>query len=171
MGAPRIMSVNQWLACNESIRGVLAWQRQRTFCIQLLTGRGWAPLAPHCPRLTLGRVFRVTFSQLHSKLWWQFSSVRNVVTMHSEDVVDSADAQALTEEGKLRLWVLTQLHAFMHGPDDVCVCQEPVCDSAAGSRCDSECDTSTNCCVDRGQKANFIDLSVRSSCPSLRRNR
>ena len=51
--------------------------------------------------------------------------------MHPEEVVDSADAQSLTEEGKFRLRVMTQLHASVHGPDDVCFCQELVCDTAA----------------------------------------
>ena len=40
--------------------------------------------------------------------------------MHSKDVVDSADAQALTKERKFCLWILTQVHAFMHSADDVC---------------------------------------------------
>ena len=44
--------------------------------------------------------------------------------MHSEDVADSADAQALTEEGKFCLRDLTRPYAFMHGPGDVCFCQE-----------------------------------------------
>ena len=44
----------------------------------------------------------------------------------------------------------------MHGPDDVCFCQELVCDTAAGSHCDSECDISMDCCVDRNQRSNFI---------------
>ena len=53
--------------------------------------------------------------------------------MQSEDVVDSADARSLAKEGNFSLRVLTLLHAFMHGPDDVCFCQELVCDTAAKS--------------------------------------
>ena len=39
--------------------------------------------------------------------------MRNGVTVHSEKVVDSADARALTEEGKFRLRDLTHL-AHVH---------------------------------------------------------
>ena len=43
--------------------------------------------------------------------------------MNSQEVVDAADSQTLSEEGKFRLRVLTQLNAFVHCSDDVCLGQ------------------------------------------------
>ena len=47
--------------------------------------------------------------------------IENRLTRRSEDVVDSTDAKALAKGGKFCLRILTQLHAFMRGPDDVCL--------------------------------------------------
>ena len=63
--------------------------------------------------------------------------------MHSEDVVDSTDTKALATEGKICLRVLTQLDAFVHGADDVCLGQELICNTLSGSHCNSKCDVST----------------------------
>ena len=46
--------------------------------------------------------------------------------------------------------VLTKLYAFMHGPDNVCLGHELVCDTAAGSHGNSECDIFMDCCDNRG---------------------
>ena len=40
--------------------------------------------------------------------------MKNGVTMHSEDVNDSADAEGLMEEGRFRLRVLTLSGARVH---------------------------------------------------------
>ena len=90
--------------------------------------------------------------------------MKNGVTVHSEDVVDSADAQALKEEGTFCLRILILMYVFVHGPDDVCFCQEMVCGTAAGSHGTSECDLSMDCCGDRSRRANIADFPVKESC-------
>ena len=55
------------------------------------------------------------------------------MTVYSEDVVGSADAQTLAEEGKFCLRALTQLDTFVHCPIDVCFGQELVDDVLARS--------------------------------------
>ena len=64
--------------------------------------------------------------------------MQNVVTVHSEDVVDPA-TQAFSEESMFCLRVLTEVHALMHGPDDMCFCKELVCYTPVGFHCSSEC--------------------------------
>ena len=57
--------------------------------------------------------------------------------MHSQEAVDAANSQTLSEEGKFRLRVLTQLESFVHGSNDVCLGQELVRDA---ERCSWSCD-------------------------------
>ena len=58
--------------------------------------------------------------------------LKNCVTVHSADVVDSTDAKTLAEKGKFCLRVLTQLKAIMHCSNDVCLGQELVHDDLSG---------------------------------------
>ena len=62
------------------------------------------------------------------------SLLKNCVTVHSDDVVDSTDARTLAEKGKLRLRVLTQLSTFTHGAGDICFGQKLVRNILAGSQ-------------------------------------
>ena len=89
--------------------------------------------------------------------------MKNGVTTYSEDVVASADAQALTKKSKFRLRVVTQSHAFMRGLDDACFCQELVGDTAQWFHHGSGCDVATHHRVDGGQGADFADFPVRGS--------
>ena len=55
------------------------------------------------------------------------------------------------------------------GRNDVCFCQELVCETATKLHCNSECDISTDCCGDRGQRASVVDFSNQQEPrPSLR---
>ena len=47
-----------------------------------------------------------------------FFFLKDRVTVHWENVAGSADAKALTKEGKFCLRLLTKLYAFMHGTDE-----------------------------------------------------
>ena len=76
--------------------------------------------------------------------------LKNCVAVCSQDVVDAADSQTLTEEGKFRLRVLTQLNTFVHCSNDVCLGQELLRDVLSGSDSDSECNTSSGDCGDFG---------------------
>ena len=60
--------------------------------------------------------------------------------------VDTADSQALSDEGELRLRVLAKLDAFVHRSDDVCLAQELVRDELPRSMSDSEGDASIGNC-------------------------
>ena len=71
------------------------------------------------------------FKRPLSKLVVDFSSsflLQDRVAVHSQEAVDAANSQTLSEEGKFRLRVLTQLESFVHGSNDVCLVQELVRD-------------------------------------------
>ena len=76
-------------------------------------------------------------------------SLQDRVAVHLKDVVDTADAEALTEEGKFCLRALTELHAFMHSSTDMCFGQE----------------------LFRGQQAHLVNFPLRRGLrPGLRRS-
>ena len=56
---------------------------------------------------------------------------------HSQNVVDTTDTKAFTDESNLCLRVLTQLDTFVHDSNDVCLGQELVRDEL--SRSNSDC--------------------------------
>ena len=95
-------------------------------------------LVPNCPEESFDRPLPNLIKDCGS-----LSVMQNVATMHSEDVVDPAYGQFFSEEGKFCLLALTA--APVHGPDDICFCQELVCDTPEGSHCNSECDISVSC--------------------------
>ena len=52
----------------------------------------------------------------------------------------------------------------MHSADDVCFCQELVCNTLAGSHCNSKCDVSMSSRRNRGLWANVVDSPLKVSC-------
>ena len=99
------------------------------------------------------------------------------MTVHSEDVVDSADTKTCAKKGKFCLRVLTQLDTFMHGADDVCLAQELVHDVLSRSDSDSECDGSSGDCgeeevLDKYKVENSKKREAyRGRCSPLRRTK
>ena len=88
---------NPRFGCYEGSPGVLGGQHPLTFCNQLVAGAECALF-----RTVLGKPWEESFERPSTnfiKDCGSLSFMQNGVTMHSEEVVDSADAQALTEEG------------------------------------------------------------------------
>ena len=55
--------------------------------------------------------------------------LQDVVTVNSQDVVDTTDTQTLLrEKGKLRLRVLSEVNALIHGANDICLAEKLVVD-------------------------------------------
>ena len=69
--------------------------------------------------------------------------------MNAQDVVDATDPRALSEEGELRLRILTELNALVHCEDDICLAQELVREKLPGPNSDSECDAAVGDCTRR----------------------
>ena len=111
----------------------------------LYTSLDWLALSVACSELSSVNLGKSLSSALPNfiKDFGGFLFWKNGVTMYSEDVVDSADAKAFTEEGKFCLRILTHLHAFINGP---------------------ECDMSMDCCGYRGHRENVVDCPIRRSC-------
>ena len=93
----------------------------------------WLALSVACSELSsenpwnsLSSDLRPTSSKILASLF-----LKDCVTVHSDNVVDSDDAKALTKKGKFCLLVLTKLLAIKHGTDDVCFRQELVCNFLA----------------------------------------
>ena len=76
--------------------------------------------------------------------------LKGCVTVDSENVVDADNSQTFSEEGKFRLRVLTQLHSFVHGVDDIGRGRELVRCVLSWSDSDSERGASIRNCEDFG---------------------
>ena len=87
--------------------------------------------------------------------------LKDCAAVYSQDVVDAADSQTLTEEGKFRLRVLAEVDAFVHCSNDVCVGQRLVRDVLSRSDNDSECDASSDNCGDFGHVLHVADPPLR----------
>ena len=123
--APRIMS---------RIRGLAAFRAPRCAGVGKIA-RSFAPntwvAGAECGlfRAVLSKFWKESFKRPlpgFTEDFGGFSFLKDCVTVHSENVVDSTDAKAVTEEGKFCLQVLTKLYVFMHGPDDICFRQKLV---------------------------------------------
>ena len=88
--------------------------------------------------------------------------LQDCVAVNPQDVVDTADAETLPEEGKFRLWVLAKLDAFVHGSDDVCLAQELVRDELPRPDSNSECGAAG--CGGFGQAPNVANFPLRRCC-------
>ena len=72
--------------------------------------------------------------------------LHDCVAVNPQDVVDTVDAQTLSEEGALCLWILAELNAPMHCSDDICLAEELVRDELPRPNSDFERDATVGDC-------------------------
>ena len=82
----------------------------------------------------------------------------------SQDAVAAANSHTLSEEGKFRLRVLAELHAFVHSSSDARFAQELVRDVLSRSDSDSECDAPCGICGDFVHVLHIADPPLRRHC-------
>ena len=84
-------------------------------------------------------------THVHRRFWLLL--VQNRVSMHPEGVLDFADSKAFTKES-----------ALVHRPNDVCFCQELVCDASSWFHCDAKGGVTVCCRGDRSQSVHFSEF-------------
>ena len=113
----------------------------------------WPALSIACSKLSSVNPGEEPLKRSLSNLIEDFGSssfLKNCMTLHSEDVVDTADTKALAKESKFCLWVLAQLGSFVRGLNDICFGQE-----FHPERVASGCG-----CGDRGKQSHLVNLPL-----------